>query len=126
MVRKAAVPAVNLEKVSPRFPVMHVQLTVPSSATAFFIRGFKNVWQQRSLSSPPSHGLENQSREKQSKVLAVPKQAAEAQAPSRTRVPLHHHHHHHSPCRSFFMLHTKPQIQEQAMSSFSEVIRTTV
>lgn len=40
MGRKAAVPAVNLEQASLGFPVTHVKLTIPSSSTAFFIRGF--------------------------------------------------------------------------------------
>lgn len=40
MVRKAAVPAVNLEQPSRGFPVMHVTVTESSSSTAFLISGF--------------------------------------------------------------------------------------
>lgn len=114
MVRKAAVPALNLEQVSLGFPVRHVQLTVPSSATAFFIMRFESVWQQISLSSPASHGLGNQGREKQSKVPAVPKQAAEAQAPSRTTLPLRHHHHHH--LSSLILLHAPHKVSNTRAS----------
>ena len=56
---------------------------------------------------------------------AVPKQAAEAEAQAQgspsttTTIPT-------SPRWSFFMLHTKPQIQEQATSWFSEVTSTAI